>query len=125
MNQSNLAMAEAYYSTLLSGDYNKAGGYLHSDVKYIDRLWPATGKDRVWPVAKAFAAAVNQLQNTVKFSNNDQVVLICDVIWEKSEKPLRTAVLMTFGEGLIKQIELIYDSSEHMDICRDIHTTQP
>jgi hypothetical protein len=121
-NQSNLATAEAYYAALYSGDEDKAASYLASDVKYVDRLWPQTGKGRVWPVGKSFAAAVSQWQPTAKFSNDNQVMLVGDVIWKASEKPMRAAVLMTFGDGLIKEIELIYDGSEHMDICINIHT---
>lgn len=125
MNQSNLAMAEAYYSAVLSGDYDKVGSYLHSDVEYIDRLWPATGKDQVWPTAKAFASAVNQLNMVARFSNDDQVMLVCDVDWKQSETLMRTAVLITFSEGLIKRIELIYDPSQHMDICTGIFSATP
>ena len=125
MNQANLATAEAYYSAIESGDYEKMGSYLHNDVKYSDPRWPLTGKDRVWPIAKSFSDAVKQLKTVGKFSTNDQVMLVQDVIFHKSEKPLRTAVLMTFVEGLIKEIGLISDISQHMDVCSEIFSYQP
>ena len=122
MNQSNLATAEAYYSAMESGDYEKIGSYLHNDVKYSDPRWPLTGKDRVWPIAKSFSAAVKQLKTVGKFSTNDQVMLVHDVLFHKSEKPLRTAVLMSFDGGLIKEIGLISDISQHIDVCTEIFT---
>ena len=125
MNQSNLATAEAYYSALMSGNYEKIGSYLHSDVKYSDPRWPLTGKDQVWPIAKSFSDAVNELKTVGKFSTNDQVMLVHDVIFHGSEKPLRTAVLMTFDEGLIKGIELVADISQHMDVCKEIFSYSP
>ena len=81
MDQSNLAMAEAYYSAVERGDNDKIGSYLHSDVKYLDPMWPVTGKDRVWPTAKLFSAGVEQLQTAAKFSMDDKVVLYsrCDL----------------------------------------------
>jgi hypothetical protein len=120
MSQSNLDMAEAYYSAMGSGNDGKLRSLLHDDVKYVDPLWPLTGKNRVWPAAKKFSAAVKQLKLTEKSSTDDQVTLVYDVTFKKSDKPLRTVVLMTFGDGLIKQIELVYDTSQHMDICREI-----
>jgi ketosteroid isomerase-like protein len=127
MNHSNLATAEAYYSAMQSGDYEELGSYLHNDVKYVDPHWPLTGKDRVWPIARSFAAAVRQLKTAAKFSNNDQVMLVHEVMFYQSEKPLRTAVLIAFDEGLIKEIELIADISQHMDVCKEIfsHAYQP
>jgi hypothetical protein len=47
-------------------------------------------------------------------------MLVHDVLFHGSEKPLRTAVLMTFDEKLIKEISLISDISQHMDICTEI-----
>ena len=125
MNQPNLATAEAYYSAMMSGDYEKIGSYLHKDVRYSDPRWPLTGKDQVWPIAKSFSDAVNELKTVGKFSTNDQVMLVHDVIFHGSEKPLRTAVLMTFDEGLIKQIELVADISQHMDVCKEIFSYSP
>jgi len=125
MNKSNLDTAEAYYSALMSGDYEKMGVYLHKDVKYSDPRWPLTGKDRVWPIAKSFSDAVSELKTVGKFSTNDQVMLVQDVIFHGSEKPLRTAVLMTFDEKLIKEIGLISDISQHMDVCKQIFSYQP
>jgi ketosteroid isomerase-like protein len=118
--QSNLAKAEAYYSAVVSGDYDKMGSYLHSDVLYNDQNWPVTGKDNVWPVARKFGAAIDLLEPAAIFSDDDQVMLVHDIHWKEAEKPMRTAVLLTFDEGLIKQIDFIGDPSQHMDVCRGI-----
>jgi AraC-like DNA-binding protein/ketosteroid isomerase-like protein len=124
-NQSNLATAEAYYSAMESGDYEKMGSYLHSDVKYSDPRWPLKGKDQVWPIARSFSNAVKQLKTVGKFSTNDQVMLVHDVMFHRSEKPLRTAVLMTFDDKLIKEIGLISDISQHIDVCTEIFSYSP
>ena len=124
-SESNVATAEAYYSCMKSGDYEKLGSYLHDNVKYLDPNWPLTGKDQVWPIAKSFATAVAQLKPVAKFNKDDQVMLVHDVKFHKADKPLRTAVLMTFSEGLIKEIELISDISQHMDVCKEIFTYPP
>jgi len=124
MTQSNLATAEAYYAAMQSGDYEKMGRCLHNEVKYSDPRWPLTGKDRVWPIAKSFSSAVKQLKTVGKFSTKDQVMLVHDVLFHKSEKPLRTAVLMNFDGGLIKEIGLISDISQHIDVCTEIFSYQ-
>jgi ketosteroid isomerase-like protein len=124
-NQSNLATAEAYYSAMESGDYEKMGSYLHNDVKYSDPRWPLKGKDQVWPIARSFSNAVKQLKTVGKFSTNDQVMLVHDVMFHRSEKPLRTAVLMTFDDKLIKEIGLISDISQHIDVCTEIFSYSP
>ena len=120
MTQSNLATAEAYYSALMGGDYEKMGSYLDNDVHYVDPRWPLTGKDQVWPIAKSFAAAVDQLKPVAKFSADDQVMLVHDVLFHKSDKPMRTAMLMSFERGRIKVLELIADTSQHLDVCSEI-----
>lgn len=125
MCESNLAIAESYYSCMESGDYEKMGSYLHDNVKYADPRWPLTGKDQVWPIAKSFAEAVAKLKVAAKFSADDQVMLVHDVIFHKADKPLRTAVLLSFAGGLIKEIELISDISQHMDVCREIFQYAP
>ena len=119
-NQSNLDVAEAYYSAVERGDYEKMDSYLHYDVRYVDPRWPLAGKEKVWPIAKSFSSAVKQLKPVARFSVGDQVTLVHDVLFHKSEKPMRTAMLMTIGEGLIKEMQLISDISQHMDVCAEI-----
>jgi ketosteroid isomerase-like protein len=128
MHKSNLDIAEAYYSAVQSGDYEKMGSYLANDVKYSDPQWPLKGKDQVWPIANSFSAAVNRLKTEAKFTNNDhQVMLVHDVLFHKSDRPMKTAVLMSFDQGRIKEIELFADTSQHLEICRHIftHPIQP
>lgn len=121
----NLAMAEAYYLAMASGDTDEMGSYLQVDVKYFDPLWPLEGKDQVMKAAKNLSAAVDKINVGAKFSLNDQVMLVHELIFKvtsnpETEKPLNTAVLMTFGDGLIKQIELFYDTMQVQQICKEI-----
>ena len=120
MSQSDLALAEAYYSAMQSHDYDKIGSYLDNNVKYVDPNWPLTGKDKVFPVAKKFSDAVSQLKTVAKFSNDGQVMIVHDVFFKGSEAPLRSAALMTFSNGLIQQLVLICNPNQHMDICKAI-----
>jgi len=127
MHQSNLDVAEDYYSAVQSGDYKKMGSYLTNDVKYSDPQWPLAGKDQVWPIANSFSAAIKQLKTEAKFSNHDQVMLVHNVLFHESDTPMRTAVLMSFHQGRIKEIELFADINQHLEICRYIftHPIQP
>lgn len=120
MTQSSLAMAVNYYSAVESGDHDAIGSYLHNDVKYVDPLWPVSGKDQVWQAAKGLSSAVKDLEITSIFGTDEQVMLTHECKFRKSGKPLRTAVLMTFADGLIKEIELFYNPSQHMDVCTEV-----
>jgi ketosteroid isomerase-like protein len=133
MSHSNLAVAEAYYSAVESGDHAKMGSLLRDDVKYVDPQWPLTGKAQVLPIGRSFAAAIKQLKTVAKFSANDQVMLVHDVMFHaapgvpvaETSNPLRTSVLMTFDGGLIKEIQLIANTSQHEEICKKIFTSPP
>jgi ketosteroid isomerase-like protein len=127
MSEKNLATAEAYYSAVQSRDYNKMGNYLHEDVKYVDPNWPVTGKKNVLRTGQAFAEAVEQITPVAKLSANDQVMLVYDVKFRDARESLKTAILMKFDGGLIKELELISDVSKHMvegdaigDVCKKI-----
>lgn len=117
---SNLAIVEAYYAAMKSGDNDKLGSYLHRNVKYIDPRWPVTGKDQVWAFGKKFSTAVDKLETVAKFSTNDQVMVVHDVMFKEADKPMRTAMLIAVDDGLIKRMELIADPSEHIDVCTKI-----
>jgi hypothetical protein len=125
VKQSNLEVAKAYYAAMEINDYEKMGSYLHQDVKYLDPRWPLTGKDQVFQFAKSFCSAVKHLETVANLSTDDQVVLVHNVIFHKSDKPLKTAVLMTLDGGLVKEIELISDISQHMDVCAEIFSYPP
>ncbi|MBK7616765.1 MAG: nuclear transport factor 2 family protein [Burkholderiales bacterium] len=120
MSQSNLPIAEGYYSSMVAGDYGKMETYLHDNVEYVDPRWPLSGKVQVLQIAKSFAAAVATLTTVAKFEADDKVMLVHDVKFHNADKPLRSAVLIAFAGGLIKEIQLIADTSQHVEVCTQI-----
>jgi ketosteroid isomerase-like protein len=117
---SSLAVVEGYYAAMKSGDDDKLGSYLHRNAKYIDPRWPLTGKDQVLAFGKRFSDAVDKLETVAKFSTNGKVMVVHDVTFKEADKPMRTAMLIAVDDGLIKKMELIADTSEHIDVCTKI-----
>jgi tellurite resistance protein len=122
MSQSNLTIAEAYYSSMVAGDYGKMETYLDDNVKYVDPQWPLSGKAQVLQIAKSFATAVEKLTTVAKFEADDKALLVHDIKFHDADKPLRSAVLIAVAGGLIKEIQLIADTSQHVEVCTKIFT---
>lgn len=110
MHENHVAIAEAYYTAW--GEKNVAGmeKFLHPDVRFISPLAETMGKEVVLGALKRGSAFFRTLTIRAKFGSGDQAMLVIDLDFPDPVGNVRTAVLMTFLEGLIAKIELFFDA---------------
>ncbi|MDO8953296.1 MAG: nuclear transport factor 2 family protein [Gammaproteobacteria bacterium] len=109
MSDKNLHTALAYYRAMNDKDLSEVAKYLHPEVTLLSPLAEVLGKDAALAAAKGFCSLIKKLTIRAQFSAQDQVMLAFDVDFPAPIGTLRSAVLMTFKDGLIKNNEMFYD----------------
>jgi len=110
LTERNVASAEAYYKAMNDKDLAAVGAHLHPDVRFVGPMADMNGKDAVLEAAKRFATLTKSIKVRAKFGSDDKAMLTYDVDFGEPIGICRTAVLMTFQDGLIGRIELFYDA---------------
>lgn len=110
-SDNNLKVAENYYNSMLAKDFDKMAGYLHNDVHFIGPLAEMHGKDAVVTAAKNFGGILQDIQIRSRFSSDNQIMFVYDMVVPVPIGKFRAAVLMEFTDRLISKIELFYDAS--------------
>jgi len=106
----NVASAESYYQAMRNKDLAGVARHLHPDVQFIGPMANLAGKEAVLEAAKRFTSLINGIRIHAKFGSEDQAMLTYDADLAEPIGICRTAVLMTFKDGLIARIELFYDA---------------
>lgn len=104
------AIAVAYYTALGEKNIELVKKYLHPEIQFTDPQEKVVGKEAVVNAAKGFTAIFKSLTIRVKFGSEDQAMIVYDLEIPSFNKNLRAASLLSFREGLISKIELIYDT---------------
>lgn len=104
------ALAVAYYTALGEKNIEAVKKYLHPDLQFTDPKEKVVGKEAVLEAAKRFTAIFKSLTICAKFGSEDQAMIVYDVEIPAFSKHLRAASLLSFKEGLISKIDLIYDT---------------
>lgn len=105
-----IAIAEAYYTALGKKNLKEVEAYLHPTIHFMDPKERVIGKEAVLKAATGFCSIFKTLTIRAKFGSDGQAVVIYDVEIPNLNKPLRAASLLSFQEGLISKIDLIYDT---------------
>lgn len=111
-----IAIAAAYYTALGKKNLEEVALYLHPNIHFTDPQEQVIGKEAVLKAAKGFSSIFKTLTIRAKFGSESQAVVIYDVEIPNLNKPLRAASLLSFQEGLISKIDLIYDTRCFMSI---------
>ena len=101
--------AVAYYTALGKKDMEAVKKCLHPDVQFCDPQETVVGREAVVAAAKGFSAIFKTLTIRAKFGSQTQAMIVYDVEIPGLNKNLRAASLLSFQDGLIANIELIYD----------------
>lgn len=104
------AVAVAYYTALGNKDMEEVKKYLHPDIQFSDPQESVVGREAVLKAAKGFTAIFKALTIHAKFGSENQAMIVYDVNIPGLSKNLRAASLLSFQEGLISNIELVYDT---------------
>lgn len=110
MTQKNIAIAQAYYEAMDNKDIASLEGYLHPDIILISPMDSLVGKEAVLKAAKQFMPYFKSFKIRAKCGADDYVMLACDVEYPAPVGILKTAVLMTFKDGLIYRNEIFFDA---------------
>ena len=109
------AIAVAYYTALGKKNLEEVKRYLHPNIHFQDPQEQVVGKEAVLKAATGFSAIFKTLTIRSKFGSEDQAVIIYDVEIPNFANPLRAASLLSFQDGLISKIDLIYDTRCFME----------
>lgn len=108
--QKPLSTAVAYYTALGKKNLKEVETYLHPDIQFSDPQEKVRGKEAVLEAAKRFTHIFKSLIIQSKFGSEDQAIVVYEVEIPHFSKNLRAASLLSFKEGLISNIDLIYDT---------------
>lgn len=111
-NESNLAVAEAYYKAVNEKNLEEVAQYLHDKVQFLSPFAQKDGKEGVLEALKGFMQSFDTISIRSKFEAANQVMLAYDVIFPEPIGAIRSAVLMTFKDNLIFKIELFFDTRQ-------------
>ena len=117
------ALAVAYYTALGKKNLEEVKRYLHPNIQFVDPQEKVIGKEAVLKAAKGFAAIFKTLTIYAKFGSKDQAMIVYDVEIPNFAKNLRAASLLSFQEGLISKIELIYDTRCFLEKKEEMFST--
>jgi ketosteroid isomerase-like protein len=111
MNEKNAALAVGYYQAMSNKDLIAVEKYLHPDVHLISPFIEKKGKQDVLDAVNNLMNFFRELTIRESFGSQDQAMLAYDLDFPEPIGKIRTAVLLTFQDGLIKRYELFFDTS--------------
>ena len=112
MNNTNLSIAESYYSEMSAKNIEGMEKYLHPNVSLIAPLAQDHGKQAVLETIRKAISIFKTLTIRAKFGSGDQAMLAYDVDFPAPIGIVKSAVLMTFEDKRIIKIELFYDARQ-------------
>jgi SnoaL-like domain len=104
------AVGVAYYTALGEKNMEAVKKFLHPDIQFTDPKEKVMGREAFLEAARGFTGFFKTLTIRAQFGSENQAVIIYDVEIPTCAKNLRAASLLSFQEGLISKIELIYDT---------------
>ena len=110
MSNKNVAITQAYYTAMAEKNITEVAQYLHPDVRLISPFAIVESKEAVVQAAKGFSSLFKTINIRAAFSSDDQVMLTIDFDFPAPIGILRSAILMTFRDGLIIENELFFDT---------------
>jgi hypothetical protein len=110
MKTDTKALGMAYYKALGAKNIDEVKKYLHPDIQFADSQEKIIGKEAVLKAAEGFAGIFKTLIIRAGFGSDDQAMIVYEVEIPGLPKKLQAVSLLSFREGLISNIELIYDS---------------
>ena len=110
MTEKNVASAVAYYEAMADKDLSGMARHLHPDVRLISPMEELIGKEAVLAAVKPLVNLIKSINVHAKFGSQDQAMLTYDMEFAEPMGICRTAVLMSFKEGLIARSELFFDA---------------
>jgi hypothetical protein len=110
MNQNNVNIAVAYYTTMSEKNIEGITQYLHAEVQLNSPFTQLRGKDPVLEAVQRFITLFTSLTIQAHFGNESQAMIAYDVDFPATIGRVPTAALLTFQDNLISKIQLFFDT---------------
>jgi ketosteroid isomerase-like protein len=107
---STTQLATSYYQAMARKDLTELAKYLHPDVHFLG-LVECHGKDEFLGAAQKMVSLSSQLEIRTVVGDKQHAMVAYDLIFPAPTGSVRTAALLSFDAGLIKNIELFFDKS--------------
>jgi ketosteroid isomerase-like protein len=108
--EQNVTTAEAYYKAWSEKDIARMRSYLHPEVQFLSPVAQLSGREAVLEAAARPLPILQGIDMRARFGAADQVMLAFDLRLAEPIGVVRSAVLMTFKDGLIARNELFFDA---------------
>lgn len=108
------ALAVAYYTALGEKNIEEVKKYIHPDIQFSDPKEKTIGKEAFLQAAKRFSSIFKRLTIREQFGSEDKAMIVYEVEIPSLPKNLLAASLVRFKDGLIANIELIYDTGNFL-----------
>ena len=109
MKRNTAEIAKAYYTAMAHKDMATLEQYLHPDVKIKTPLFALQGKEAVSESVKNFSSFFITLVIRAACGSEDHALVAYTVTFPAPFGTVPSTALLTFKDGLIADIELLYD----------------
>jgi hypothetical protein len=109
VNQDITSIAEDYLAAVSDHDIEALGKNLHPQLHFKASMCEIDGRQNFLDHTEKFFSSIKGLEIRAGFSSMNRAFYLYDLFFHHSLGMSRTANLMTFEDGMIKEIELIYD----------------
>jgi SnoaL-like domain len=110
MSKSNESSATAYIEAWSRKDLDGIAAHLHPAVHFKGPMQEVNGRDAVLAGAKRIFTILERMDIRGQFVSGDRAVFVYDFICRQPIGVCRTAELVRFEDGLVRDTELFFDA---------------
>ena len=110
MSKSNESNATAYIDAWSRKDLDGIAAHLHPAVHFKGPMQELNGRDAVLAATKAIFPILERMDVRGQFVSGDRAVFVYDFICGQPIGVCRTAELVRFDDGLVRDTELFFDA---------------
>jgi hypothetical protein len=107
--QEILNIAEDYLDAVNEQDIEALGKNLHPQLHFKASMCEIDGRQNFLDHTEKFFTSIKGLEIRARFSSSNHTFFLYDLFFNNSLGMSRTANLMTFENGMIREMELVYD----------------
>jgi hypothetical protein len=122
VTQEILKIAEDYLDAVNEQDIEALGKNLHPLLHFKAALCEIDGRQNFLEHTEKFFSSIKGLEIRARFASASQTFFLYDLFFNNSLGMSRTANLMTFENGMITEMELVYDPRPFEHFFKDKET---
>lgn len=118
MSENPMSIAESYLAAWQRKDLPEIARHLHPQVHFKGPMAEITGREAVVGSVQRMFPILKEINIQSKFAAGNQAIFTYDFLCAEPVGSCRTAELMTFEDGQIKDIELFFDARPFEKLAR-------